>query len=98
MYGDIDGISSDVVTLSKPSWTQTYNNALDSVSSHDDIQLVPKLRRQVVFPNAAMLALLIILRIVWYFVGKPVISVLRYVLLPALVSLHWFCYVFGVVA
>ncbi len=94
MYGDPEGIASNPVTLSREAWTDSYNSALNKTLSHDRIDLVPKLRRQVVFPNAALLALLIILRVVWYFVGKPVITLIRFVrpfTCPTAAPLHFDC-------
>lgn len=76
MYGDAEGLVSRPVNLHKDAWTQTYNDGLTTFSKYDRIHLTPKLRREIVFPNAALFVVLVVLRLCWSYVFAPLAHVL----------------------
>lgn len=76
MYGTPDGLASNPVDLYKPAWTKAYNDGLTYFSKYDRINLTPKLRRQIVFPNAAMFVVIVVVRLLWSYVFAPLASLL----------------------
>lgn len=76
MYGDSGCLASAPVNLSNAYVTEKYNHYIAIFAQHDRFGLAPKLGRLIVFPNAALLALLVLLRVLWSVLIQPFWSII----------------------
>ena len=78
MYGDPDNLVSEPVDFKNKKWEAYYNDFLHDHSNFDKIGLVPKLLRENVFSVAALLVFyVVVMRIVWPVIVKPLVRIIR---------------------